>query len=275
MIAHAFLACCPVVNAFRACVANSSVAVLLKVLWDMTPTPNGDVYVQVLLSVGKLLRWRRKSTSFGDVLRRQPFVHGRFLLAESEDALWVAFMGTKSARDLLTNAHIMMAPVWPELSPDEPGKSAAAHRGYLSRARGVPVEQLYSEARRRGKRLVLCGALKTTLQVFLPGMGMRPSQMTSKFVLQHLSVLNCLRCRPQPRRCSGQPVRAAAAETVTSRAAPYGVQHRLRQPSIWQRRTGSVRGGAGLVGALHQLLAARYDCDRPLALSGPVLIVAS
>ncbi len=82
----------------------------------------------------------------------------RFLLAESEDALWVAFMGTKNARDLLTNGHILMGPVWPELSPDEPGRAAAAHKGYLSRARGIPVEQLYAEAWRRGKRLVLCGA---------------------------------------------------------------------------------------------------------------------
>jgi len=85
-------------------------------------------------------------------------VPARFLLAESEDALWVAFMGTKNARDLLTNGHILMGPVWPELSPDEPGSAAAAHKGYLSRARGIPVEQLYAEARRRGKRLVLCGA---------------------------------------------------------------------------------------------------------------------
>ena len=85
-------------------------------------------------------------------------VPARFLLAESEDALWVAFMGTKNARDLLTNGHILMGHVWPELSPDEPGRAAAAHKGYLSRARGIPVEQLYAEARRRGKRLVLCGA---------------------------------------------------------------------------------------------------------------------
>ena len=81
----------------------------------------------------------------------------RFLLAESEDALWVAFMGTKSARDLLTNGHILMGLVWPELAADAPGGAAAAHRGYLSRARSIPVEQLYAEARRRGKRLVLCG----------------------------------------------------------------------------------------------------------------------
>jgi alpha-beta hydrolase superfamily lysophospholipase len=33
----------------------------------------------------------------------------------------------------------------------------AAHRGFLTRARGVPIDSLYREARARGKRLVLCG----------------------------------------------------------------------------------------------------------------------
>jgi hypothetical protein len=73
----------------------------------------------------------------------------------------VAFMGTKSARDLLTNGHILMGPVWPELAADAPGRAAAAHRGYLSRARSIPVEQLYAEARRRNKRLVFCGVWST------------------------------------------------------------------------------------------------------------------
>jgi hypothetical protein len=34
----------------------------------------------------------------------------------------------------------------------------AAHRGFLMRARSIPVEQLYFHARSQGKRLVLCGA---------------------------------------------------------------------------------------------------------------------
>ena len=70
-------------------------------------------------------------------------------------------MGTKSARDLLTNGHILMGPGWPDLAADAPGRAAAAHRGYLSRARSIPIEQLYAEARRRNKRLVLCGVWLT------------------------------------------------------------------------------------------------------------------
>ncbi|KAA6420193.1 MAG: hypothetical protein FRX49_09856, partial [Trebouxia sp. A1-2] len=35
--------------------------------------------------------------------------------------------------------------------------TAVAHRGFLARARGIPVEALYAHAKRQGRRLVLCG----------------------------------------------------------------------------------------------------------------------
>ena len=35
---------------------------------------------------------------------------------------------------------------------------ALAHRGFLARARHIPVEALYAHAQSQGKRLVLCGA---------------------------------------------------------------------------------------------------------------------
>lgn len=37
------------------------------------------------------------------------------------------------------------------------GQPPAAHRGFVTRARGIPIDALYQEARARGKRLVLCG----------------------------------------------------------------------------------------------------------------------
>lgn len=40
------------------------------------------------------------------------------------------------------------------------GRTLAAHRGFLARAGSIPVQQLYQEARARGKRLVLCGEAK-------------------------------------------------------------------------------------------------------------------
>lgn len=39
----------------------------------------------------------------------------RYLLAESEEALYVAFIGTKQGRDIVTNANIMQQPLWPDL----------------------------------------------------------------------------------------------------------------------------------------------------------------
>lgn len=46
-----------------------------------------------------------------------------------------------------------------EISSAPPGgrPPLLAHRGFLARARSIPIQQLYAEARARGKRLVLTG----------------------------------------------------------------------------------------------------------------------
>ena len=36
------------------------------------------------------------------------------MVAQSRDALYVAFMGTKQRHDILTNANVGMAPLWPQ-----------------------------------------------------------------------------------------------------------------------------------------------------------------
>lgn len=46
----------------------------------------------------------------------------RYLLAESEEALYVAFIGTKQRRDIMTNANIMQQPLWPDSSPSPSGQ---------------------------------------------------------------------------------------------------------------------------------------------------------
>lgn len=62
----------------------------------------------------------------------------RYLLAESEETLYVAFIGTKQGRDIMTNANIMQQPLWPDL-PDAmpaagPQVSSLAH---LCKARAL------------------------------------------------------------------------------------------------------------------------------------------
>lgn len=99
----------------------------------------------------------------------QPHVRHRFLLGESDDALYVSFMGTKLPRDMATNANLFQEEVVLDAAMLSSGASAemgeapgagrtlGAHRGFLARARSIPIHQLYREARARGKRLVLCG----------------------------------------------------------------------------------------------------------------------
>ena len=106
-----------------------------------------------------------------------------FLVGESQDALYVSFMGTKLPRDMATNANLFMEEVFLDAAMLSSGSSAdfedggcggggggggsgvgaaggrtlAAHRGFLARSRSIPIQSLYQEARSRGKRLVLCG----------------------------------------------------------------------------------------------------------------------
>ncbi|BDA47931.1 hypothetical protein COCOBI_11-1880 [Coccomyxa sp. Obi] len=80
----------------------------------------------------------------------------RYMLGETHDALYVAFMGTKQRRDIVSNARIGMSPLWPnEFSTNQ--DAPHAHRGFLRRARAVDIHSLYRLASQKGLRLVLCG----------------------------------------------------------------------------------------------------------------------
>ncbi len=87
-------------------------------------------------------------------------------MADTGDALVVAFLGTKRAADHLVNLSLRHAPVFGKAGSaannsstagQAPGPGPAARSGYLRRAAGIPVEQLYRLARVQGKRLVLAG----------------------------------------------------------------------------------------------------------------------
>jgi hypothetical protein len=85
-------------------------------------------------------------------------VDHRYLLAASEDALYVSFIGTKFLRDLVADVTVAQAP-FREAGPpsDTMPVVPRCHRGFLTRARAIPIVHLYAEARRTKKRLVLCG----------------------------------------------------------------------------------------------------------------------
>jgi hypothetical protein len=78
-------------------------------------------------------------------------------------------MGTKQARDISTDLAFAQEAVWVAQeqqqqharSGSSSGSSAqqqpSAHRGFLARAKAVPVEELQDLAAASGRRLVLCG----------------------------------------------------------------------------------------------------------------------
>ena len=85
-------------------------------------------------------------------------VDHRYLLAASEDALYVSFIGTKFLRDLVADVTVVQAP-FKEAGPPSDAMPVVprCHRGFLTRARAIPIVHLYAEARRTKRRLVLCG----------------------------------------------------------------------------------------------------------------------
>ena len=85
-------------------------------------------------------------------------VDHRYLLAASEDALYVSFIGTKFLRDLVADLNVVQVPLR-EAGPPSDAMPVVprCHRGFLTRARAIPIVHLYAEARRTKRRLVLCG----------------------------------------------------------------------------------------------------------------------
>ncbi|KAH7286299.1 hypothetical protein KP509_33G068100 [Ceratopteris richardii] len=132
----------------------------------------------------------------------------RYLLAESGDTIFASFIGTKHYKDMITDANILQRPLFSDdvdangqqdnvnfeetvgtqgNSRADPAalklklqssngkrkkRKPAAHRGFLARARGIPAAELYRLAKKKDRRLVLCGhslggavAVLTTLAI--------------------------------------------------------------------------------------------------------------
>lgn len=103
---------------------------------------------------------------------RRSLVHP-YLLACGDSCFYVCCRGTKELRDFLADGNLILQELeWQESTLVDGSSSSdanasvalpvaqsrpAAHRGFLSRAAGIPVEALYVHARTRGQRLCLCG----------------------------------------------------------------------------------------------------------------------
>ncbi|XP_071721513.1 uncharacterized protein [Rutidosis leptorrhynchoides] len=108
----------------------------------------------------------------------------RYLLAENGDTLFASFIGTKQYKDMMADVNILQGALFhddviedtDEIStknssqcddakrtlgakPEEGVASPkpAAHRGFMSRAKGIPALELYKLAQKKKRKLVLCG----------------------------------------------------------------------------------------------------------------------
>lgn len=115
----------------------------------------------------------------------------RYLLAETGDTLFASFVGTKQYKDMMADANILQGAIFHDddvedteeiltnnapqadgqkkVSDDVPKtlgakpkqgvtlNKPAAHRGFMSRAKGIPALELYKLAQKKKRKLVLCG----------------------------------------------------------------------------------------------------------------------
>ncbi|KAK9055620.1 hypothetical protein SSX86_026705 [Deinandra increscens subsp. villosa] len=116
----------------------------------------------------------------------------RYLLAETGDTLFASFIGTKQYKDMMADANILQGAIFHDdvveetdeiftknspiadgqkkVSDDVPrtlgakpqqgvtsSTKPAAHRGFMSRAKGIPALELYKLAQKKKRKLVLCG----------------------------------------------------------------------------------------------------------------------
>ncbi|KAK4440972.1 hypothetical protein Salat_0432100 [Sesamum alatum] len=112
----------------------------------------------------------------------------RYLLAEAGDTLFASFIGTKQYKDVMADANIFQGAIFhdnamadvsgyesaqPTSEIDDGGNGLrhmetnptetkftpkpAVHRGFMSRAKGIPALELYRLAQKKRRKLVLCG----------------------------------------------------------------------------------------------------------------------
>lgn len=79
------------------------------------------------------------------------------MLAESNDSLYVACVGTKQLKDFWADVNYWQAPFASTMGAQADLTGFRVHRGFLNRAQGIPVEQLCAIAQQRGKRLLFTG----------------------------------------------------------------------------------------------------------------------
>ncbi|KAL0417982.1 UNVERIFIED_CONTAM: hypothetical protein Sradi_1211700 [Sesamum radiatum] len=80
----------------------------------------------------------------------------RYLLAEAGDTLFASFIGTKQYNPIDDGGN---GSRHMESNPTQPKFTArpAVHRGFMSRAKGIPALELYRLAQKKRRKLVLCG----------------------------------------------------------------------------------------------------------------------
>ena len=151
----------------------------------------------------------------------RPNVHQRYALAESKDVIYIVFMGTKVPMDYVANITFWENQVRLYFRRDvkeehhEAEERLLAHQGFVSRSLDIPIEELFMHAKRRGKRLVLCGH----------SLGGAVAQLNTLYLLRNIPVSNhervCCVTFATPALANAALIRLAVREQWNPRIKSY------------------------------------------------------
>ncbi|BDA42442.1 probable protein EDS1L at N-terminal half [Coccomyxa sp. Obi] len=167
-----------------------------------------------------------------------PHVQHRYVLGTSHDAMYVAFMGTKAMRDVLSDVNYVQTALWPGLL-EHSSEVPTAHQGFLARSESVQVELLYMHASQQNKRLVLCGH----------SLGGAVAQLCALRLLRDLPPVLAAQGRVKCVSFAAPPLGNSALANTVARKGWNGLFYNLALPEDVVPRLMAMRSSVGLPAA--------------------------
>ena len=118
----------------------------------------------IVSTVHEKLPWKVSGNKIRELQFSSHWASQRCVVTQSGGTLFVCFRGTKARRDIWTDLNVFLERALDDDPEAEVSKSRrekfltpCAHRGFLFRAKAVPITWFYRLAKERGLRLVFCG----------------------------------------------------------------------------------------------------------------------
>ena len=138
------------------------------VLSEAVYKQNDEEVIRFVQLTNGMLPWTLPANKLTELQFSSDWASQRCVVTESGGCLFVCFRGTKVNRDFITDLNVFFDPVFENYSNGEAGEKSAAgkpskadtpcaHRGFLFRAKQVPILWFYKIAKTKGLKLIFTG----------------------------------------------------------------------------------------------------------------------